>query len=50
MKDYKISRRLSTLMMCFGAMCVLEMRGGKKLETICAEFNRETKGVLQALY
>ena len=36
--------------MCFGVMCVLEMRGGKKLGTIYVEFNRGKKDGLRILY
>lgn len=39
MRDCARSKRLLIQMMCFGAMCVLGMRVGKKLETIYAEYS-----------
>lgn len=40
MKDCKRSRRMLIRMMCFGVVCVLEVRDGKKLDTVYVEFSR----------
>lgn len=43
MRDCARLKRLSIQMTCFGAICALGMRAGRKLEIIYAEYRRKSK-------